>query len=77
MLLRIEEHLLPALLCSFTSGACCPDVATARSARGHLEELLSCGADPSAPDYDGRTTLHVAACAGSAMMVTARDKRTL
>jgi hypothetical protein len=70
MLLHIEEHLLPALLCSFTSGACCSDVATARAARGHLEELLGCGADPSAPDYDGRTTLHVAASAGNAMMVS-------
>jgi urea transporter/ankyrin repeat protein len=108
MLQRIEQHLLPALLCSLAatagSGASSGDEnddrngaagsattgvaaggeiiagssdgshAAARSrragrARKHLDELLRCGADASASDYDGRTAAHVAACGGSAVVV--------
>ncbi|RYE99210.1 MAG: hypothetical protein EOO41_01370, partial [Methanobacteriota archaeon] len=67
---RMETRLLPALLCSLTSVACTSNSAAARRARSHLEQLLHTGAGASSADYDGRTPLHVAACAGNVDVLT-------
>ena len=56
--LRLPEHEEASLLCN----------AAATSDAGLLASLLAAGALPSACDYDGRTALHIAACAGSPVL---------
>ena len=58
--LRLPEHEEASLLCN----------AAATSDAGLLASLLAAGALPSACDYDGRTALHIAACAGSPVLAS-------